>query len=165
MDLLFLISVTAICVMCYFLYIMNRSLDNIKRAECGFTGYRPPNTGKQFLDVIPLVDDMGNENTNLWVLDVGHHSGYRCISQWKLSKLMEDEKLYLILEPDRSISIKNSLDEKIGYYPSQDFYYKELQLRLEQGQLVIAAVRNWGLESFHAFYCGIAVYVYGEVMV
>lgn len=163
MDWLLVISVAAFFAVCYLMYLMFQLLKNINRADCGNTGFRPPDTGKQFLDVIPLVNDKGNENTNMWVLDVGRHSGFRCISQWKLSKLIDDEKLDLVLEPDGLISIKNSLGQKIGYYPPQGLNYKELQSRLEQKQLIIAAVRNWGLETGGIFCCEIVVYVYGEI--
>lgn len=105
---------------------------------------------------------MGNKIADIWILDVGRHSEHRCISQWNLSKLVEDEELNLALEPDRSVSIKNSLGKKIGYYPPQGNTYQELQLRLEQKQKVIAFVQDWGLEGYNVFRCRIAIYVYGE---
>lgn len=145
------------------MYLICEYTKNIKRAESGSVGYRPSNSEKQFLDKMPQTDDKGNEITNIWIVYVGRYSGYRCISQWNLSKLAEDEKVNLELEPDRSISIRNSSGKKIGYYPSQGINYEELQLRLEQKQKVIAAVRNWGLELSNAFHCGIAIHVYGEV--
>jgi len=156
--LLFFAAVAILCYLCFnFLFKAIRKANWTRFGG----GFHPDGRGKQFLDVVPLVDEMGNPNTNLWILEVGR-SGYPCIPQWKLSKLREDEQLMLVLEADQSISIRNSLNEKLGEYPPEEMHYRELQTRLRKKQLVLACVRNWGLESSNSYGCGIAVYVYGD---